>query len=125
MAGLLEALGALRDSTEDLMTVVIPFALGVLFMGLACLQHTHSVKGLWLRSMGTSSCLGTIQFVLVRWAAKGATEFWIFQAGSCVGAGLGSYLSSRLGNIRLRDSGMIKQQLPAWGQNPNRERELH
>ncbi|OGS11979.1 MAG: hypothetical protein A2234_04980 [Elusimicrobia bacterium RIFOXYA2_FULL_58_8] len=41
--------------------------------------------------------LGGIQYLLVRWAAKGDIAFWIFQAGCCLGAGLGSYLSSHLG----------------------------
>lgn len=78
------------------MSFLIPFALGVTFMALACLQHTHSVRGLWQRSVLTSICLGGIQYLMVRWAAKGDVAFWFFQVGSCVGAGLGSYLSSRM-----------------------------
>ena len=87
------------------MQTIMPFILGGVFASLACLQHTHSIRGLWQRSIITSMGLGGIQYLLVRWAAKGDIAFWVFQAGCCIGAGVGSYLSSRLGNIRLRDSG--------------------
>jgi len=78
------------------MQALIPFALGVTFTALACLQHSHSVRGLWRRSILTSVGLGAIQFLMVRWAANGDAAFWVFQVGAAIGSGLGSSLAVRV-----------------------------
>jgi hypothetical protein len=78
---------------------VAPFVLGLAFTTLVALQSGHSVHGLWVRAFGTSLCLGSIQFMIVGWAAHGSPRFWIFQCGASVGAALGSVLCRRLGQM--------------------------
>ena len=95
------------------MQTVIPFILGGVFAALASLQHSHSVRGLWRRSIATSIGLGGIQYLLVRWAAKGDIAFWIFQVGCCLGAGLGSYLSSKLVNTREEYADCLSNPCPS------------
>jgi hypothetical protein len=75
---------------------IAPFILGLAFTTLVALQSGHSVHGLWARAFGTSLCLGSIQFMIVGWAAHGSPRFWIFQGGASVGAALGSFLCRRL-----------------------------
>ena len=73
----------------------LPFALGLIFTTLAALQSGHNVRGLWRRSFLTSLGLGTCQFLMVQWAVKHGTEYWIFQIGAAVGAAVGSSLVAR------------------------------
>lgn len=81
---------------------VFPFILGLAFTTLASLQSGHSVHGLWIRAFGTSLCMGSIQYMLVGWAAHGSPQFWVFQCGASVGAAFGSFLCRRLGQLRYK-----------------------
>jgi len=79
---------------------LIPFILGITTTALACMQHNHSVKGLWRRSFVTSLGLGGCQFFMVQWAVKQGPEFWIFQAGAAIGSALGSFIATRGSSFR-------------------------